>query len=807
MACNFRTSSVKDLAMMGVILFALAGCGGGSSLPPSKILTRIQIAPSNSTVTIGATLQFSASGTYNDGSTGDVTNSVQWTSSEATLASISSGGQATGIAVGRPKITANSGSLSDATQLLVVNGTTNTVPRFTFVANMQDGTLSELVVNADSGQLRHNGYQVVGTSPSSVSVEPRGKFVYVANADSNSISAFQIAASGALTAVSGAPFDDSGNPLALAIDPTGSFLYSANSGGAQVAGYAIDPAAGTLKELAGSPYTAAAGTNALTIEPSGRFLYATNGAANSISEYAIAPDTGVLSAVAGSPIPGGTAPSALSSDPSGQMLYVANSGTADVSAFSIAATSGALSPVAGSPFKTGAGPEISGLTVSADGKFVYVANFGSSSVSGFSVGTGGALAQMAGSPFAVDASPRGVLIDPTRKFAYVPALTACEVEIYSIDANGALAVINRVRTRQQAAAIAFAYGSAPVTYTPKFLYATNLGSNNLASFAIDPATGSLSTLPTSPNATGSSPFGVAADPSGRFIYVTNGVNNTTLKADQSISAYTAASDGSLTPIPGSPFPAGNDSTGITVDPSGRFVFAANFSDGTVSAYSIDAVSGALTELSGSPYPTGLEPQAIRIEPTGRFLYVGLNEFQIDPVSGELTALPQTAPSPFGGPSDIAADPTGKFLYFAHQGEARVSQYLIDAISGELTYLAATTPPQSSAAVSLAVEPTGRFVIADISQFTPGQTINSFAIDPATGELPPNPTMTLPTAALGFFYLSMDPSGKYVYVADQGAGKIWGFQLDAATGELSLISTTPWVSGTATISVAVTGTIQ
>jgi 6-phosphogluconolactonase (cycloisomerase 2 family) len=251
---------------------------------------------------------------------------------------------------------------------------------------------------------------------------------------------------------------------------------------------------------------------------------------------------------------------------------------------------------------------------------------------------------------------------------------------------------------------------------------------------------------------------------------------------------------------------------MAVDPSGRFLYAANYYDYTLSAYAIDAASGALQQLPGSPYATGPQPQAVRIEPTGRFLYVGLNEFQIDAVTGKLTPLPQTAPSPFGGPSDITADPAGKFLYFAHQGEARVSQYAIDPGSGQLTYLGATTPPQTSAAVSLCVEPAGKYVVTDIGQFTLGQTINSFEIDPLTGMLPTNPTMTLPTAGFNFFYLTIDPSGKYIYVADQGnypsvTGKIWGFGLDAATGKLSLISATPWAAGTGTASVAVTGRIQ
>lgn len=46
----------------------------------------------------------------------------------------------------------------------------------------------------------------VGDSPSNVVVEPSGKFVYVANRENDSVSAFKIEAGGTLTPVSGAPF-------------------------------------------------------------------------------------------------------------------------------------------------------------------------------------------------------------------------------------------------------------------------------------------------------------------------------------------------------------------------------------------------------------------------------------------------------------------------------------------------------------------------------------------------------------------------------------------------------------------------
>ena len=65
----------------------------------------------------------------------------------------------------------------------------NNVPRFAYVANGSDNTVSIYTVNAATGQLRHNGYVATEASPHSVSVDPSGKFAYVANWGSNTVSA------------------------------------------------------------------------------------------------------------------------------------------------------------------------------------------------------------------------------------------------------------------------------------------------------------------------------------------------------------------------------------------------------------------------------------------------------------------------------------------------------------------------------------------------------------------------------------------------------------------------------------------
>jgi uncharacterized repeat protein (TIGR03803 family) len=82
-------------------------------------LTSIAVAPSNSVLGVGASEQFTAYGTYSDGSSQNITSSVKWKSSKTHVATIASGGLATGVAAGTTTITAASGLVSGNSVLTI----------------------------------------------------------------------------------------------------------------------------------------------------------------------------------------------------------------------------------------------------------------------------------------------------------------------------------------------------------------------------------------------------------------------------------------------------------------------------------------------------------------------------------------------------------------------------------------------------------------------------------------------------------------------------------------------------------------
>ncbi len=80
---------------------------------------------------IGGTQQFTATGTYSDGTNNNLTASATWSSSNTGIATVSntsgSQGLATGVALGATTITATVNSIKGSTSLAVQNGTTTVV--------------------------------------------------------------------------------------------------------------------------------------------------------------------------------------------------------------------------------------------------------------------------------------------------------------------------------------------------------------------------------------------------------------------------------------------------------------------------------------------------------------------------------------------------------------------------------------------------------------------------------------------------------------------------------------------------------
>jgi YVTN family beta-propeller protein len=332
--------------------------------------------------------------------------------------------------------------------------------KFAYVANAgcngNGGFVSMYTINTTTGALASIGQPVSSQDfdANSVTVDPFGKFAYVANlgddfSSDGSIAMYTInATTGALT-YKGAI---SGNcpglcvPLSVVVDPSGKFAYVPNGDGLvpnSVAIYTINATTGGLTSIG----TIAAGDFAasLAMDPSGKFAYVvtasgTPGSAGKVSMYTINATTGTLASIG--TIAAGTAPGSMAVDPVGRFAYVANSGSNDVSMYTINATTGTLASIG----TIAAGTDPVSVVVDPAGKFAYVTNFGSNDVSMYTINvTTGALTPLG--TIAAGPYPTSIAVHPTGKFAYVTNSGSNDVSMYSINVTtGALTLLGTIGT-------------------------------------------------------------------------------------------------------------------------------------------------------------------------------------------------------------------------------------------------------------------------------------------------------------------------------------------------------------------------
>jgi trimeric autotransporter adhesin len=105
------------------ITAALSGDTGSSNLIVVPGLVSVQVNPTNPAIAVGTTQAFTATGTFSDGSTQNLTASISWSSSPPSIATIAAGGLANGVAAGQATITATVGSVSSSTLLTVTPAT------------------------------------------------------------------------------------------------------------------------------------------------------------------------------------------------------------------------------------------------------------------------------------------------------------------------------------------------------------------------------------------------------------------------------------------------------------------------------------------------------------------------------------------------------------------------------------------------------------------------------------------------------------------------------------------------------------
>ena len=323
-----------------------------------------------------------------------------------------------------------------------------------------------------------------------------------------------------------------------------------------------------------------------------------------------------------------------------------------------------------------------------------------------------------------------------------------------------------------------------------------------------------------PNSPAETP--VAEPPrAAEFVYAAN--LGTLSNPGGSISGFVVnQQSGELAPVPGSPFPAGDSPGGITSDPAGHHVFiiegkfrpadVCTEAKGILLSENIDAHSGRLLPADKVTLD-GFCPQSMAVDPEGKTLYVSeettdtrgrqnggeIQAFTIEQ-NGTLTEIPGSPLPIADGVGALAMHPGGKLLYVVtgmDEGGAVLGPdqaILVFDRDQQTGALGPARPAAGGSQAHLAIAPSGRLMIAQ--NISPSNEVVLFTIDPASGALTPQITMSrsLPWA------VAVDPLSEFIAVTVASPltiplhGEIQIFRIDDSSSSMTQVPGTPVAAG-------------
>ena len=314
--------------------------------------------------------------------------------------------------------------------------------------------------------------------------------------------------------------------------------------------------------------------------------------------------------------------------------------------------------------------------------------------------------------------------------AYASGYSAT-IDLYAVDAStGALTLRSSIPS----------FGTSPsflaINRAATHLYAVDENTTGrVGAYSIDPATGALTFLDAVTSGGSGPPF-VALDRSEAFVLVANYTSGI-------VSVLPVQADGSLGDAV-TTLPVGDNAHMILTDPSNRFAFVPCLGSDYVAQFLFDAASGALSANVPATVATaaGAGPRHLAFHPNGRWVYL------INETNSTMTFLGARP-----GRGDALPDPDRVDVAFRLHRDEHGRRGLGAPVRG----VGARLEPRRRRPRRVR----GRAVHGDLTPvgFTPsgGMTPRDF---------------------------TFDPTGTFVYAANQGTGNVVPFRFDASSGTLT-----------------------
>jgi len=245
---------------------------------------------------------------------------------------------------------------------------------------------------------------------------------------------------------------------------------------------------------------------------------------------------------------------------------------------------------------------------------------------------------------------------------------------------------------------------------------------------------------------------------------------------------------------------------LSVDRTGTMLFLAQFNDRTDKPHGIGSLTVYALGPEGRigkriarfehpgrgkvlPRQAASHPHSCLVDPTNRYLAVGdlgidkVIIYRIDAENQTITFASEIAAEPGKQPRHVAFSPDSRFLYVMNEGGRTVTGIAFDAKdgSGRIVQEIPRLPEGytgGSAGADLVMHPTGKFLYGSNRTI---DNIVSFQIDEATGSL----TLAghAPTGGESTRSLAISRDGQWLLAANQATDNLRTYAIDAATGRL------------------------
>jgi len=314
-------------------------------------------------------------------------------------------------------------------------GGTGTYSSYAYVANANNtGTLAGFPVPTGTFTTLTGATYTLGTTPTALAATPNGAFLYVATL-AGSIFVYSIGTNGVLTLGNGgSPVVQALYPTWMTIDPSGNWLFVVSKSSPQLLIFQIDTSTGVITQTSQGTVPLNPGSpTQVYVTPNNQYVYIGLGPGGT-DGFTFNSTTGVVSSQVHLVPINGASDNTFAADNNSAYLIVGEAGSG-IRVLTIG-TGGSLKEVTGSPFASQLGPQ--SIVVDPSNTYVYVANRTANVITGYTLGTGGTLTPLSSSPFSTGSQPTQMSLDSTGKYLFVVNSGGSpDLQVFSFDATTA----------------------------------------------------------------------------------------------------------------------------------------------------------------------------------------------------------------------------------------------------------------------------------------------------------------------------------------------------------------------------------